>query len=386
MTCNFDQRIDRRHSDSLKWKKYGAQDILPLWVADTDFRSPDCVIDALKQRVDHGIFGYGSSPDELAEAVVARMAERHQWQINAEWLVFLPGVVSGLNIAVRAFTDVHQGTIAPAPIYPPFRSAAKLAQRRQINAPLQLEDGRWVIRLQALEAEMNGDEKLLMLCNPQNPGGTVYRRDELEEQLRFAQRHDLIVCCDEIHCDLLLEPGVKHIPFASLSDDAARRSVTLISPSKTFNIAGLGASVAIIPDKALRDRFNAVRQGIVPPVDILALVAANAAWRDGQRWLDEQLAYLQKSRDLLVTRINAIRGLSVVAPEASYLAWIDASRLNVASPALFFEQHGLGFSPGRDFGDDRFVRLNFGCPRDLIYEAIKRLEKAVQTLPARSVL
>ena len=386
MTCNFDQRIDRRHSDSLKWKKYGAQDILPLWVADTDFRSPDCVIDALKQRVDHGIFGYGSSPDELAEAVVARMAERYQWQINAEWLVFLPGVVSGLNIAVRAFTDVHQGTIAPAPIYPPFRSAAKLAQRRQINAPLQLEDGRWVIRLQALEAEMNGDEKLLMLCNPQNPGGTVYRRDELEEQLRFAQRHDLIVCCDEIHCDLLLEPGVKHIPFASLSDDAARRSVTLISPSKTFNIAGLGASVAIIPDKALRDRFNAVRQGIVPPVDILALVAANAAWRDGQRWLDEQLAYLQKSRDLLVTRINAIRGLSVVAPEASYLAWIDASRLNVASPALFFEQHGLGFSPGRDFGDDRFVRLNFGCPRDLIYEAIKRLEKAVQTLPARSVL
>ncbi len=386
MTCNFDQRIDRRHSDSLKWQKYGARDILPLWIADTDFRSPDCVIDALKQRVEHGIFGYGSSPVELADAIMMRMAERYQWQIKAEWLVFLPGVVSGLNIAVRAFTDAHQGTIAPTPIYPPFRSAAKLANRRQINAPLQLEDRRWVIRLDELEAQMDGNEKLLMLCNPQNPGGTVYRREELEEQLSFAQRHDLIVCSDEIHCDLLLEPGVKHIPFASLNEDAARRSVTLVSPSKTFNIAGLGASVAIIPDKTLRERFKAIRQGIVPPVDILSLVAANAAWRDGQAWLDEQLAYLQKSRDLLVKRINAIEGLSVVAPEASYLAWIDASKLNVASPALFFERHGLGFSPGRDFGDDGFVRFNFGCPRDLIDEAIKRMEKAVRTLPVRVVL
>lgn len=386
MTCNFDQRIDRRHSDSLKWQKYGARDILPLWIADTDFRSPDCVIDALKQRVEHGIFGYGSSPVELADAIMMRMAERYQWQIKAEWLVFLPGVVSGLNIAVRAFTDEHQGTIAPTPIYPPFRSAAKLANRRQINAPLQLEDRRWVIRLDELEAQMDGNEKLLMLCNPQNPGGTVYRREELEEQLSFAQRHDLIVCSDEIHCDLLLEPGVKHIPFASLNEDAARRSVTLVSPSKTFNIAGLGASVAIIPDKTLRERFKAIRQGIVPPVDILSLVAANAAWRDGQAWLDEQLAYLQKSRDLLVKRINAIEGLSVVAPEASYLAWIDASKLNVASPALFFERHGLGFSPGRDFGDDGFVRFNFGCPRDLIDEAIKRMEKAVRTLPLRVVL
>lgn len=386
MTCNFDQRIDRRHSDSLKWQKYGARDILPLWIADTDFRSPDCVIDALKQRVEHGIFGYGSSPVELADAIMMRMAERYQWQIKAEWLVFLPGVVSGLNIAVRAFTDAHQGTIAPTPIYPPFRSAAKLANRRQINAPLQLEDRRWVIRLDELEAQMDGNEKLLMLCNPQNPGGTVYRREELEEQLSFAQRHDLIVCSDEIHCDLLLEPGVKHIPFASLNEDAARRSVTLVSPSKTFNIAGLGASVAIIPDKTLRERFKAIRQGIVPPVDILSLVAANAAWRDGQSWLDEQLAYLQKSRDLLVKRINAIEGLSVVAPEASYLAWIDASKLNVASPALFFERHGLGFSPGRDFGDDGFVRFNFGCPRDLIDEAIKRMEKAVRTLPVRVVL
>ncbi len=386
MTCNFDQRIDRRHSDSLKWQKYGDRDILPLWIADTDFRSPDCIIDALKQRVEHGIFGYGRSPVELAETVVRRMAERYQWQVEPEWLVFLPGVISGLNLAVRAFTEAHQGTVAPSPIYPPFRLAAKLANRTQINAPLRLENHRWVIKLNQLEAEMSGNEKLLMLCNPQNPGGTVYRREELEEQLRFARQHDLIVCSDEIHSDLLLEPGVSHIPFASLSEDAERRTVTLISPSKTFNIAGLGASVAIIADKDLRTRFQAARQGIVPPVDILSLVAANAAWHGGQSWLDAQLDYLRKSRDLLVKGINAIDGLSVVAPEASYLAWIDASKLNVASPVLFFERHGVGFSAGRDFGDDNFIRFNFGCPRAIIIEAIKRMEKAVRTLPAPTVL
>ncbi|WP_158784815.1 MalY/PatB family protein [Pantoea sp. BAV 3049] len=386
MACNFDQRIDRRHSDSLKWQKYGDRDILPLWVADTDFRSPECIITALKQRVEHGIFGYGSPPAELIDVVIARMAERYQWQINPEWLVFLPGVVSGLNIAVRAFTDEHQGTIAPTPIYPPFRSAAKLANRSQLNAQMRLEGERWVMDLAALAPQMTGSEKLLMLCNPHNPGGTVYRREELEEQLRFARQHDLIVCSDEIHCDLLLEPGVKHIPFASLSEDAQQRSVTLLSPSKTFNIAGLGASLAIIPDKELRRRFTAVRQGIVPGVDILAFVAATAAWKEGQPWLDQQIDYLRDTRDLLTQRVNEIGGLSLIAPEATYLAWIDASELGVASPALFFERHGLGFSPGRDFGDDAFVRFNFGSTRDLVNEALRRMENAVRTLPRTNTL
>lgn len=380
MASSFNERIDRRHSDSLKWQKYGDQDILPLWVADTDFRSPQCVIDALKARVEHGVFGYGGTPGELIDVIIARMSERYQWDIKPEWLVFLPGIVSGLNISVRAFTTPHQGTVAPTPIYPPFRSAAKLADRTQINGQLRLENQRWVMDIGALEPQMNGNEKLLMLCNPQNPGGTVYRKEELEAQLRFAQRHDLIVCSDEIHCDLMLEPGVKHIPFATLSSDAEQRSITLISPSKTFNIAGLGASLAIIPDASLRARFTQTRQGIVPGVDILAYVAATAAWRDGQAWLDEKLAYLRESRDLLTSRINAMPGLSVAPPEATYLAWIDASKLGVASPARFFEHHGLGFSAGREFGDDGFVRFNFGCPRDLIHEALRRMENALRTL------
>lgn len=377
MAFSFDQRIDRRHSDSLKWRKYGDRDILPLWVADTDFRSADCIIDALQQRVAHGIFGYGFPQEELIDVIIARMSSRYGWQIQPEWLVFLPGVVTGLNLCVRAFTEAHQGTVAPTPIYPPFRSAASLAARDQINAPLVLQEQRWVVDFDALDAQLTGNEKLLMLCNPQNPGGTVYRRAELEAQLRFAQRHDLLVCSDEIHCDLLLEPGVEHIPFASLSEDAAQRSVTLLSSSKSFNIAGLGASLAIIPNRELRERFNQQRKGIVPDVDVLALVAATAAWRDGQPWLEAQLAYLRSNRDALVQHVNTLPGLSMVAPEGSYLGWIDASQLNVASPALFFEKHGLGFSAGRDFGDDKFVRFNFGCQRDLLNEALRRMTLAL---------
>ncbi|PIJ50931.1 aspartate aminotransferase [Erwinia sp. OLTSP20] len=378
MAFNFDQRIDRRHSDSLKWAKYGGRDVLPLWVADTDFRSPSCIIDALQQRVAHGIFGYGKTPSALIDTVVERMASRYQWQIEPDWVIILPGVVTALNLSVRAWTQPGESTIAPLPIYPPFRSAAALAGREQRYAPLRADaDGRWVMDLAALTPQLQGNEKLLMLCNPQNPGGTVYRRDELQAQLAFARRHNLLVCSDEIHCDLLLDSGAQHIPFGSLSDDAAMRSITLISPSKTFNIAGLGASVAIIPDEALRQQFNKTRSGIVPSVDVLAIVAATAAWRYGQDWLDAQLDYLRANRDLLVNEVNQIPGLQMQSPAGTYLGWIDCRDLQVASPALFFEKQGLGFSPGRDFGDDNFVRCNFGCARDLLSEAIRRMKTAV---------
>lgn len=377
MAFNFDQRIDRRHSDSLKWNKYSDPDLLPLWVADTDFRSPECVIDAIKSRADHGVFGYGTRPAGFIDAALARLEQRYQWKVEPEWLVVLPGVVSGLNLTVRAMTARDERSLSPSPIYPPFRGAAKLAEREQRYLPLTLQAGRWVVDLSQADAQLSGKERLLLLCNPQNPGGTVYRRDELEAQLAFAQRHDLIVCSDEIHCDLLLTPGARHIPFASLSEDAAQRSITLISPSKSFNIAGLGASLAIIPNAGLRARFKQARYGIVPDVDILALVAAEAAWRYGDAWLAAQLDYLRVSRDRLHAAVNALPGVSMALPEATYLGWIDCSELDVASPALYFEKHGLGFSPGRDFGDDRFVRFNFGCTHATLDEALRRFQTAV---------
>ncbi|KGQ03899.1 Cystathionine beta-lyase PatB [Beauveria bassiana D1-5] len=343
-----------------------------------DFRSPPCILDALQARVRHGVFGYGKRPDELIEILTERLASRYQWRIKPEWLVFLPGVVSGLNLCVRAFTAASESTIAPTPIYPPFRRASELAQRTQINMPLRLKEKRWIIEPEALATGLTGKEKLLMLCNPQNPGGTVYRRDELEQHLAFAQRNELIVCSDEIHCDLLLEPGVTHIPFATLSEDAAQRSVTLISPSKTFNIAGLGASVAVIPNPELRRKFKAARAGIVPEVDILALAAAEAAWRDGEAWLQALLVYLRVNRDKLIQAVNATPGLTMVSPEATYLGWIDASGLGVENPAEFFLNAGLGVSPGTDFGEKQFVRINFGCTAAVLDEAISRLQNAAQ--------
>lgn len=377
MTFNFDEGIDRRHSDSVKWNKYG-EAVLPMWVADTDFRAPDCITEALQRRVAHGVFGYGAHPQGLEEATINWCERRYGWKVEPQWLVFMPGVVSALNLCVRAFTQGDALSIAPTPIYPPFRRAAALAQRQQILAPLQLIDNRWVIDLAAVEEKLTGREELLMLCNPQNPGGTVYSREELLAQLEFAERHDLIVCSDEIHCDLLLEPGVRHTPFASLNEAAARRSITLMSPSKSFNIAGLGASVAIIPNPELRKRFSQAMAGIVPHVDVLALTAAEAAWRDGEPWLAAQCDYLRRNRDRLCSAINALPGLRVAPPQATYLAWVDASGLEAENPTRFFHDAGLGFSQGQDFGEAQFVRINFGCTAATLDEAIRRLQAAVK--------
>lgn len=380
MAFNFDQWVDRSHSDSVKWDKYRDRDIIPLWVADTDFPSPPAIIDALQQRVAHAVFGYSHPSPELIEVFTRRMLERYGWRINPEWLIFLPGMVCGLNLCVRAFTAEGEGTLAPSPIYPPFRKAAKFAGRSQLSVPLTLHHRRWLLDFNAIAGQLNGKEKLLLLCNPQNPGGTVYRKQELLQQLAFAQAHGLIVCSDEIHCDLLLEPGCEHIPFATLNEDAAQRSITLMSPSKTFNIAGLGASMAIIPNPELRQKLVRARSGIVPEVDVLALVAAQAAYQHGQAWLDALLIYLRANRDLVTERINAIPGLLLQPIEATYLAWIDCSQLAVDNPHAFFEQAGVGLSPGLDFGNRRFVRLNFGCRRELLLQALDRMTLATQAL------
>lgn len=380
MAFNFDQWVDRSHSDSVKWDKYRDRDIIPLWVADTDFPSPPAIIDALQQRVAHAVFGYSHPSPELIEVFTRRMLERYGWRINPEWLIFLPGMVCGLNLCVRAFTTEGEGTLAPSPIYPPFRKAAKFAGRSQLSVPLTLHHRRWLLDFNAIAGQLNGKEKLLLLCNPQNPGGTVYRKQELLQQLAFAQAHGLMVCSDEIHCDLLLEPGCEHIPFATLNEDAAQRSITLMSPSKTFNIAGLGASMAIIPNPELRQKLVRARNGIVPEVDVLALVAAQAAYQHGQAWLDALLIYLRANRDLVTERINAMPGLLLQPIEATYLAWIDCSQLAVDNPHAFFEQAGVGLSPGLDFGNRRFVRLNFGCRRELLLQALDRMTLATQAL------
>lgn len=373
---DFDQWIDRKPSRALKWLKYEGTDILPMWVADTEFKAPPSVIEALRQRVDHGIFGYSRPSPTLTELIIARMAERYGWHIEADWLVYMPGVVPALNLACQTFSEPGHAILMPKPIYYPFLHAPGFHGRKAAHVSMIEKDGRWLLDLEELEAQAQ-DAELLLFCNPHNPGGTIYSREELLAINDIAKRHNLLVCSDEIHCDLLLDEGKRHIPYAALDQDAANRSIILMAPSKTFNIAGLCCSFAVIPNDELRTRFTRAARGIMADVNLLGFVAAEAAYQDGDDWLEAQLLYLRQNRDIIVERLGKIPGVKVLAPEATYLAWIDIGALELDDPIGFFEQAGVGLSPGGQFGGSDFVRLNFGCPRAMLDEALHRMIAAI---------
>lgn len=381
MKFNFDKFIDRYNTNSIKWSKYKDTNIIPLWIADSDFMSPPCIIKDLKKRIDHGIFGYGNDiPINLIDVIINRINSLYNWDINPEWIVLLPGVVSGLNICIRAFTNEKESVIIPNPIYPPFKYAAQIIKRKIIKIPLFVKNKRFLMNFDNITGNLNGKEKLLMLCNPHNPVGTVYRKKELYKQWLFAKKYDLVVCSDEIHSDLIIEPKLNHIPFASLEEDALQRTITLFSPSKTFNIAGLSIAFAIIANKKLRKKFNEVKRGIIPSVNVLAITAAESAFMKGQAWLNEQIIYLRKNRDLLVSYINKTKYLSMYSPEGTYLSWINTSKLKINNAHKWFEKNGLGLSPGYDFGDDNFVRLNFACRTKLLIEVVKKIDFAIKNI------
>jgi cystathionine beta-lyase len=377
LAFNFDAIIDRRGADSFKWNKYGERDVLPLWVADMDFAAPPAVIAAIRQRVEHGVFGYAAPWPALFDAVICHLQRAYGWRVEAQWLVWLPGLVSGLNVACRA---VDGGVLTATPVYPPFLSAPRFSGRHLSTAPLRLTHREWSWDFPALEAALTPDTRLLLLCHPHNPVGRAWNEAELGELANFCQRHDLIVCSDEIHCGLLLDEQRRHLPLASLSEDSARRTITLMAPSKTYNIPGLGCAFAVIPDAALRYRFVEAMAGIVPHVNVLGLVACEAAYRDCDEWHDALLAYLRGNRERLELAIAAMPGLSVSRVEATYLAWIDARGLGVDNPALFFEAAGVGLSSGADFGLPGWLRLNFGCPRSTLDLALERIHSACCTL------
>jgi len=374
MGYDFDSVIDRRGTASEKWERYAGRDVLPMWVADMDFRAPPPVLEALHARVDHGVFGYTGAPEELVEVTRTMLAESYGWHVDPEWLVWLPGLVPGIHLAAAAVGDDGDAVATFTPVYPPFRQAPARARRERLEVPLA--DAAGTIDFDRLEAMVTPRTRLLLWCNPQNPTGRVYRRDEQERLAEFAARRDLVVCSDEIHCALLLDPEAEHVPFAALGPDAARRSITLLAPSKTYNIAGLGCSLAIIPDDTLRRRFQAVRAGFVPGVNTLGFTAALAAWRDCADWHDELIAYLRGNRDLVQAAVDAHPALSMHSPAATYLAWIDACELSGEDPGAAFEAVGLGLSDGRAFGQPGFVRLNFGCPRATLERGLERLARA----------
>jgi len=368
----FDTPIDRRDSDSIKWGKYAGRDILPLWVADMDFAAPPPVVEALHRRVEHGIFGYGGPWPSLTESVLAHLESEYDWRIAPEWIVWLPGLVTGLNVACRA---VDGEVLTATPIYPPFLSAPHFSGRKLNRVELANADGRWHFDENALNQAATAASRLFLLCHPHNPVGRCWSREELLDLAAFAEAHDLIVCSDEIHCGLILDADRCHIPFASLSPEIAKRTITLMAPSKTFNIPGLGCAFAVIADPSLRRRFERAMAGIVPHVNVLGLAACEAAYRDCADWRRELIAYLAGNRDRVNATVSGKKRLKMNFVEATYLAWIDVRELGLAHPAAHFEAHGLGLSDGADFGAPGWLRLNFGCPRSTLDEALHRLEK-----------
>lgn len=381
MTFDFDTVPERLGTDSQKWQKYAGRDILPLWVADMDFKSPPAVIEALHRRVDHGIFGYARPVPSTVEAIVNALQQRYGWTIDPAWLVWLPGLVVGLNITAQAFATAGDEVLTLTPVYPPFMSAPKNSARTSVTVPFVLRAGRWEIDWEGLERAVTPRTKLFYLCNPHNPLARVWRREELARLGEFCVRHDLILCSDEIHCDLILDPTLPHIPTGTLGTEIAKRTVTLMAPSKTYNVPGLGTSLAIIPDAGLRARFVRATAGVVAEVTALGFTACEAAYRDSEPWRQALLAYLRGNRDFLLDFIaRELPGVKVEAPiEATYLAWLNVSALQLPDPIAHFEAHGVGLSDGAFFGATKgtHVRLNFGCPRATLAEALRRMKAAL---------
>ena len=375
---DFDTPVDRKTSDSYKWQKYRGTDIIPMWVADMDFQSPPAVREALRQRIEHGVFGYAMPDAKLAETVMAHLSESHQWRIDREWIVWLPGLVTGLNVTCRSVGRSGSGVLTTVPVYPPFLSAPRLAGKRLHTTPLLLKDEQWQLNWDELKRGTPEGAALFLHCHPHNPSGRAFSRHELELLAEICLRDNMVICSDEIHCDLLLAPGCRHIPMASLDKEIGQRTITLMAPSKTFNIPGLGCAFAIIPDKRLRARFKRTMAGIVPHVNLLGFAAAESAYAHGQIWLKELLAYLRTNSDITYEAVNRMRGLHMTRVEATYLAWIDTRQSGIPEPASFFEQAGVGLSDGAEFGAPGFVRLNFGCPRSLLCEALKRMAAALE--------
>jgi len=374
---DFDAPIDRAGTWSTRWDRYARRDVIPLWVADTDFRPPPAVLEALAARVTHGVLGYTTAPDELREAIVERLQRLYRWRIEPDWIVFLPGVVPGLHHAARILTEPGDHIVVPKPVYQHLTRAAELAPRAHSSFPLVLERGRWVFDTGALKKSISPKSRLLFLCNPQNPGGTVFTREELLQVAELAR--GLVIVSDEIHSDLVLDANRSHVPIASLAPEISRRTVTLMSPNKSFNFPAAGCAWAIIEDAAMRRAYAAdLDAHALPSPSVFGYAAALAAYREGGAWLAAQIDYLRANRDLVERTAATWPAVSMAHVEATYLAWIDCSRLGVKDPHRFFLERGVGLSPGSQFGDGNFVRLNFGTQRSILETALSRMTQAVQ--------
>ena len=351
----------------MRWERYAGRDVIPLWVADTDFRPPPAVRAALLRRAEQ-VLGYTAPPEELRAAIVEYLAGRHGWRVDPAWIVFLPGVVPGLHVSARRLLAAGEHALIPTPVYQHFKRAVELAPRPFTEVPLVLERGRWIWDFDALRKARIPQTRVLYLCNPQNPGGTAFTAAELG---RLAELGCVIVS-DEIHCDLVLDAGARHIPIASLAPEISRRTVTLMSANKAFNFPAAGCAWAVVEDPQLREAMSAdVRAHVLPSPSVFGYEATLAALREGGAWLTAQIDYLRTNRDLVERELP----LPMAHVQATYLAWIDARGVPDAHER--FLRHGVALSPGEQFGAPGFVRLNFGTQRDRLEEALRRMRNAL---------
>lgn len=379
MTFDFDQLFDRHQTGSTKWSRYPA-DVLPMWVADMDFAAPPVIVEALQQRLLHPLLGYSVAQDNLREAIVADLWNKYAWRVQPQELIFLPGVESGFNMALKALVLAQQNVVVQVPNYPPLRHAPGHWGLNKVELEFNAQvDGTYATPLDSLRESLNGGGALL-LSNPHNPLGKVFDREELQAVADICAAQDAWIISDEIHAELCFD-GRVHIPTASLSPEISKRTITLMSASKAYNIAGLKTSFMIIQDAALRERVNHARCGMVDSVNPLGMEATRVAYSDAGPWLAELKTYLQANRDWLVDAVRTrLPGVSINVPQGTYLAWLDCTALDLPDPQRFFlEQGKVGLSAGVDFGDrhQQFVRLNFGCPRALLEEGIARMERAL---------
>jgi cystathionine beta-lyase len=379
MNFDFDTVIARKGTGCIKYDRKPELD--PFWVADMDFVSVPAILKALHDRVDHGVFGYPQAHAGIVDAIRGYLESRREVSLNEDHLIHLGGLVPALSLAARAFCGGGGELMTCTPVYPPFLGVHKDAGAKLLTVDHVFTNGRWEFDWEKMEEAVSDATKIFLLCNPQNSLGRVFSAEEVTKLAEFCEAHDLVLVSDEIHCDLIFdEAATPHFSALELPESLAKRTITLLSPSKTWNIAGLGYAFAIIPDDSIRRKFNSAKGHTLAEINALSYYAAEAAYKEGEPWRLELVAYLKGNRDELVRFITEeCEGLSIIAPEATYLAWIDARDLGVENPANFFEKEaGLFLSDGAFFGWPGYVRFNFACPRSRMLEGLGKMKAAIE--------
>ncbi len=388
MKFDFDEPVNRKNTNCVKYDAlktvFGVNDVIPMWVADMDFKSPPCIVNALKKRLEHEVFGYTIKSDIFFDSIINWMYKRHQWKIEKEWISFSPGVVSGFTLAIEQFTRPGDKIIVQPPVYFPFFHSVTDTGRTLVNNPLKLENGRLGFDFNDLKNKIDAETKLLLLCNPHNPGGSVWTKQELMELSEICYKNGVLIISDEIHADIVYKPA-KYIPFASISENAAQNSLTVMSHSKTFNVAGLTTSFVISANKELLLKYNkSLNTSHLYMGNIFGIEALMAAYSNGESWLNELIQYLKSNIDFVAAYLKKhIPDIKVIMPESTFLVWLDCRKLKMTGKELgdlFLKKAKVAINEGSIFGaeGEGFIRLNIGCPRDTVEKALNQIQTALK--------